>query len=261
METLVKLRGPGILQDSKPLKVQEPKEEKRRKRVYKTVAVTTGEGVFGVALDGRSLHTPGRTKLEHSGQALVEAVAEEWNAQEEFIDPATMPMTKLLNTSLDRIAPNTAAVIDGLMAYADSDLLCYRAERPSSLIERQTKVWQPVLDGLNARRGISLTVCSGLMPHKQTGETIAAIAAALEAYDLMELTAFQAAASLTGSLALGLALADQHLTGAEVAAAAYLDETWQMEQWGEDKEALARKAYLEAEVLAVERFLALAKVS
>lgn len=257
----VKRRGPGILQDSKPLKVQEPKEEKRRKRVYKTVTVTGDTGAYGVALDGRPLHTPGRTKLEYSAKALVEAVADEWDAQKELIDPATMPMTKLLNTSLDRIAPNTGAVIDGLMAYADSDLLCYRAERPSSLIERQAKVWQPVLDALNAQRGICLSFCSGLMPHKQTDETIAVIAAVLKDYDLMELTAFQAAASLTGSLALGLSLVDRRMTGAEVAAAAYLDETWQMEKWGEDKEALARKANLEAELLAVERFLALSKVS
>lgn len=257
----VKLHGPGILQESKPLKVQEPKEEKRRKRVYKTVAVTAEDGVYGVALDGRPLHTPSRTKLEHSAKALVEAVAEEWDAQKELIDPASMPMTKLLNTSLDRIAPNTVAVIDGLMSYADADLLCYRAERPSSLIERQAKVWQPILDELNAKRGISLTICSGLMPHKQTEETIAAITTAIESYGLMELTAFQAAASLTGSLVLGLALVDGHLSGAEIAAAAYLDETWQMEKWGEDKEALERKAQLEAEVLAVERFLELSNVS
>lgn len=247
------------MQESKPLKVQEPKEEKRRKRVYKTVEVIENDDVYGVALDGRPLHTPGRTILESPSKALVEAVAEEWDAQKEFIDPATMPLTKLLNTALDRIGPNMASVIEGLMTYADADLLCYRAERPDSLIERQTKVWQPILDCLSAKHGIEYSVCSGLMPHQQSNEATLAMGAALQSCDVAKLTAFQATASLTSSLALGLSLAEGHLTGQEIAAAAYLDETWQMEQWGEDKEALARKAQLEEDIVAVETFLKLSE--
>lgn len=260
LEIPAKRHGPGILQESKPLKVQEPKEEKRRKRVYKTVTVVDGEGAYGVALDGRSLHTPSRAKLESTSRALAEAVAEEWDAQTEFIDPACMPLTRLLNTSVDRIAPNVSGVIDDLMFYVDSDLLCYRAETPSSLIERQEKVWQPILDCLSAKRGIALSNCAGLMPHKQSDEAVSAMRRALESEGVMALTAFQGIASLTGSMALGLALIDSDLTGVEVTAAAYLDETWQMEQWGEDKEALARKAKLEIEISAVEKFLGLSRL-
>jgi len=247
------------LHETKPLKVQEPKEEKRRKRVYKTVAVVERDGCFGVSLDERQLHTPGRVKLEAKSKELLDAIAAEWDAQQEFIDPATMPQTKLLNTALDRIAPDTGKVIEGLMSYVDADLLCYRAETPASLIERQATVWQPILDTLSAKGGIEMKVCSGLMPETQEDATVSSISAALREYDVMELTAHQAVASLTGSLALGLALVDQYLSGAEVAAAAYLDETWQMEQWGEDKEALERKHLLEKEILSVERFLSLAK--
>lgn len=247
------------MQETKPLKVQEPKEEKRRKRVYTAVAVIERDGVYGVSLDGRPLHTPGRSKLESESKALLEAIATEWDAQQDFIDPATMPQTKLLNTALDRIAPDTAKVVEGLMSYVDADLLCYRAHTPESLIERQAAVWQPILNYLSAKHGIELKVCAGLMPETQQGATVSAIAAVLSAFDVMELTAHQAVASLTGSLALGLALVDEHLSGSEVAAAAYLDETWQMEQWGEDKEALVRKRQLEGEILSVERFLSLTK--
>lgn len=247
------------MEESKPLKVQEPKEEKRRKRVYKTVTVTGGPDTYGVALDGRPLHTPSRTRLETTSKALVDAVAQEWDAQKEFIDPATMPLTKLLNTALDRIAPNMAGVIEGLMSYVNSDLLCYRAERPAPLVERQAKVWQPILDRLAATRGITLTTCSGLMPHTQSNDTVSAMTAAFESCDVTKLTVVQSAASLTGSLALGFALADGLLSAAEVTAAAYLDEAWQMEQWGSDKEALARKDRLEAEMLAVEVFMTYAQ--
>lgn len=258
---LANQHGPGTLQESKPLKVQEPKEEKRRKRVYKEVSVTESDGTYGIALDGRALHTPSRAKLETPSRALIDVVAAEWDDQKEFIDPSTMPQTKLLNTALDRIAPNQAKIIEGLMSYVHSDLLCYRADKPSSLISRQEKIWQPILDHLSAKHGIDLSPCSGLMPSQQSPSAVSAMQAALERCDVSELTTLQAVASLTGSLALGLSLSQGYLTGAEVAAAAYLDETWQMEQWGEDKEALDRKAQLEAEILSVEQFFALAKAS
>ena len=236
-------------------RVAAPKEEKRRKRVYKTVAVTPGEAGFTVTLDGRVLHTPGRARLETPAQALADAVAGEWDAQGEYIDPLTMPLTKLLNTSLDRVAPNPSAIITELIKYTDGDMLCYRAQSPAALVERQTTVWQPVLDWLEAKHGLYLEAGEGLMPIAQAAGVPEKMQALLLDLDVPHLTAVQATASLTSSLALSLALAHRHLNGAEVAAAAVLDESWQLEQWGQDKEALARIASLNADIQSIETFL------
>ncbi len=243
--------------DPQPVKVAAPKEETRRKRVYKSVAVTEGEAGFAVTLDGRALHTPGRAKLETPARALAEAIAGEWDAQAEYIDPHTMPLTKLLNTELDRIAPDPGAIAAELIKYAYGDLLCYRAQSPATLAERQAAVWQPVLDWLEAKHGVHLDVGQGLMPIAQSEDVPGKMQTLLLSLDAHRLTAVQATASLTSSLALSLALAHRHLSGAEVAAAAVLDETWQMEQWGEDAEATARIDGLKGDILAVETFLSL----
>jgi len=238
-------------------KVAAPKEETRRKRVYKTVAVAEGEAGLGITLDGRALHTPGRAKLETRARALAEAVAAEWDAQDEYIDPLTMPLTKLLNTALDRIAPDPDTIASELIKYTDSDLLCYRADSPAILVERQAAVWQPVLDWLEAKHGVHLAVGQGLMPIAQADDVPEKMKSVLLSLDVPRMTAVQAAASLTSSLALSLALAQHHLSGAEVSAAAVLDESWQMEQWGEDAEATARIDGLKADILSVETFLSL----
>ena len=236
-------------------RVAAPKEETRRKRVYKTVAVIDGESGFGIALDGRPLHTPGRAKLETPARALAEACAAEWDAQGEYIDPQTMPLTKLLNTALDRIAPSPDAVVGELIKYCDADLLCYRAESPTTLIARQTALWQPVLDWLEAEHAIHLDVGQGLMPVRQAEDVPDKMKAVLLAFDVPRLTAAQATASITGSLSLSVALAHRRLSGAEVAAAALLDDAWQLEQWGEDKDARTRMTQLTNDILAVETFL------
>lgn len=241
----------------KNVEVKLPTQETRRKRVYKTVAVVHEGNLFGIALDDRPLHTPGRTKLETPSKALAEAISVEWDSQRDFITPGTMPLTKLLNTALDRIAPNVDGVVSDLLDYLDTDLLCYRADGPSDLVERQSAVWQPVLDWLTQTHGIDLSVGTGLMPLSHANETHGRAERALFALTTTELTGMQATAGLTASLSLGLALVGGHLTGAETAAAATLDETWQMEKWGEDQEAVDRIAGLASEILAVETFMKL----
>lgn len=242
------------------LKVADPHAKpKLRKRVYETVAVVDLDGGFGIALDGRALNTPGKSPLITPSRPLAEAVAQEWNAQKENIDPATMPLSKLLNTAIDRVSPLRTEVIADLLSFIDADALCYRAETPQPLVDRQHVVWQPVLDWLAATHGITLSVAAGIMPHSQSPETAEAIERVLTAYDDTTLTASQATASLTSSLALGIALADQHLSGEEVFAASQLEETWQIEQWGEDAEALKRRTILKSDINAVEQFVALTR--
>ncbi len=253
----MKPHGPGTLPETKEVRtrVAAPKEETRRKRVYKTVAVAETVAGFGVTLDGRALRTLGRAKLETPARALADACAAEWDAQGEYVDPQTMPLTKLLNTALDRIAPSPGAVVAELIKYCDADLLCYRAESPSALVKRQAALWQPVLDWLEATQGIHLEVGQGLMPVRQAADVPDRMKAVLLDFDVPRLTAAQATASITGSLSLSLALAHRRLSGAEVAAAALLDDAWQLEQWGEDKDARARMTRLTNDILAIETFL------
>ena len=230
-----------------------------RKRVYSEVSVTETDNGFGIALDGRPLNTPGRFPLTTASKSLAEAVALEWNSQEENIDPASMPLSKLLNTSLDRVAPNRGAITAELLRYVDTDLLCYRVDSPESLAERQGVVWQPILDWLTATHGVTLQTGSGLMPLKQPEDAADKMELAISVCDDVTLTAVQAAAALTGSLALSLALAGRKLSGQETFAASQLDETWQMEKWGEDFEAAARRAQLELDLRAIEQFITLTR--
>ena len=241
--------------DQQPVRL--PKQETRRKRVYKTVAVAEDEEGYGIHLDGRVLHTPLRTKLVTPFKSLADAIASEWDAQVEYIDPATMPLTKLLNTCVDRVSSNPEQIVNGLLQYVDTDLLCYRAEGPETLVERQSKVWQPVLDWLSATHSIALPVAKGVVPVSHPPEIKTQMRAVLLSFEAPRLTAVQGVAALTSSLTLALAMVGGRLSAAEVAAAANLDESWQMERWGEDKECLDRLNRLRLDVISVERFLQL----
>jgi len=255
--TPVKQLGRSTLPETKDdvIKLQNP--EARRKRVYTSVAVVNEAGGFGISLDSWPLHTPGRTKLETSSENLADAIAKEWDDQVEYIDPASMPLTKLLNTALDRISPNMEAVVADLLSYLDTDLLCYRADGPAELVERQNSVWQPVLDWLADTHSVNLSVGAGLMPLSHPEESHGQAKKVLSALNTIELTAVQAVAGLTSSFSLGVALVKGKVSGAEVAATATLDEAWQMEKWGEDQEALDRITNLAGEVRSVEKFLKL----
>jgi len=243
-----------------PLKmvVREAPSPKPR-RVYKAVSVGEDAGIFRVLLDGKPVRTPLRHIVAMPNRAMADAVAAEWDAQDPFVDPVTMPLTRLVATALDRVTPARDALITELMNYAEADLLCYHAGHPADLKARQRAVWQPVLDWLDASFGIGFTVGVGLMPHSQSAASIAALEAALTALEDGPLTALQACAAITNSLALSLALVHGRLTAVEVCAAALLDECYQMETWGEDKLALDRHQNIEAELLAIGAYVRLLK--
>ena len=248
------------LQDPSTFKVREAPRPKTS-RVYKTVAVEEKDGNFRVLLDGRPVMTPLRAPISVRNRALAEAVAAEWDAQNPFIDPETMPLTRLVSTALDRVSPGREAHIDELMNYVDADLLCYRAAYPADLKARQHKVWQPVLDWLEGAHGVALAATEGIMPARQSEQAVAALKAAIAALDDERLTALQASAAITNSLALSLAVAHERISAAEAFVAAVLDETYQMEQWGEDELALSRRRRIEADMLAIGEYLRLLKLA
>ncbi|BAV65061.1 ATP12 family chaperone protein [Sphingobium cloacae] len=212
------------------------------KRFYQDAAVVAGEGGFGIQLDGRPVRTPARALLALPDAALAEAVAREWRAQGDAIDPRSMPFTGLANAAIDQIAPHREAFAAGIARYAETDLLCYRAEAPEALVARQAAAWDPLLDWAVARYDVAFRVTRGLLPVAQPPETLERLAQAVEAFDPFTLAGLSTLVTLSGSLVCGLAVVEGGHEPAAIWAAAEIDEVWQAEQWGEDAEAAARGA-------------------
>jgi chaperone required for assembly of F1-ATPase len=228
------------------------------KRLYRMVAVTAHPEGYGVALDGKPVNTPAGAALSVPTRALADAIADEWSAQAERVVPAAMPMMQLAATALDRVANQRAPVIEALLRYGETDLVCYRATAPAELAERQSALWQPLIEWIGLRHGVRLEVAHGLMPQPQPPAALAALRAALAPLDALRLTGVNAATAAAGSLVLALALLERRLSADEAWALSQLDETFQVERWGEDREAAQRRAALRADLVAAGRFLALA---
>jgi chaperone required for assembly of F1-ATPase len=227
------------------------------KRLYTTVTAEAVAEGWRVMLDGRPLRTPARKPLLVPGEALARAVAVEWQEQGEQIDTQGMRLTRLATTVVDLMPERRGDAIAEAAGYAATDLLCYRAASPASLAARQQEAWQPWLDWAERRFDARLKVASGVMPASQDDLALRSLRAAVERLDDWRLVGLHAATTTTGSLILGLAVAAGDL-GAEAAfAASVLDETFEIEQWGEDKEQSARRERLRADLEAAERFLAL----
>ncbi len=226
------------------------------KRFYKQAAAIDVEGGgYGVALDGRPIRTPGGVALAAPGTALAEAIAAEWAAQEEDIRPLTMPMMRLAATAIDRVGRERSAIVDSVSAYGGSDLLCYRAETPAALVERQAALWQPMLDWSAETHGARLAVTHGITHVAQDRAALDALRAAVEALDDFRLAAVSQLTAGCGSLVIALAVSAGHVGAEEAAAASLLDEEWQAEQWGEDAEATERRRNLAREIADAARFL------
>ena len=212
------------------------------KRFFEAAAVGESAGGFGVSLDGRPVRTPARVALRVPSRALAEALCEEWSAQGDSIDPRSMPLTQLANTAIDRMPDARRETIAELVRYGETDLLCHRAERPESLADRQEALWQPLLDWLERRFGIALRAVSGVLPQPQDRRAIERLETVVGAHDDFGLTALQMGATGAGSIAIGLAMMEGEITAEQATAAAFLDERYQIEQWGADEEAEARLA-------------------
>lgn len=227
------------------------------KRFYSTADVAEADGGYTITLDGKMVRTPSGRTLTVANVALAEAIAAEWLAQEGTVRPDHMPLTQLASTAMDRVGPNRQTVIDQLLNYAGTDLLCYRAESPRDLVERQENVWQPVVDWAAVSLGAELVVTTGVVPVAQPDSTLVTLRRLIDGYDDLRLTALQSAVAAMGSLLLGVALVEGRLGADEAFAASQLDETYQSELWGEDPEAMRARTALRNDVAAARRFLEL----
>ena len=225
-------------------------------RFYREVSLHPGEGGdYSILLDGKPVRTPNGALLRVPNAALADAIAAEWRAQGEKIRPETMMVTKLANTAIDRAGPNRPAVVEQVLAFARSDLICYRAPAPDELARRQTQIWDPLLAWAREQLGAPLLCTAGVGHVDQTSEALAAVEKAITVNDNFQLAALHAAATLTGSAIIALALSAGRLSAADAFAAAELDEIYQRQKWGEDAEALARSRKKEAELTEITRFI------
>ncbi|MGB0496962.1 MAG: ATP12 family chaperone protein [Rubricella sp.] len=231
--------------------------EWRAKRFWASAGVDTGPGGFRVLLDGRPFKTPARSEMIVPTEALALAVAAEWDAQVEHIRPETMPFTRAVNVAIDRVGIEKEAIVKTLAAYADSDLLCYRAESPAELAARQAERWDPLLDWAAATLGARLVPVQGVMHAPQDPRALAAVEARIGRFDSFELTALHDLVTLPGSAVLGLAVAEGHLDPPTAWALSRLDELWQQELWGVDDEAERVASLKRADFEQSARFLAL----
>jgi chaperone required for assembly of F1-ATPase len=213
-----------------------------RRRFYAHAHVLEQEGSFSVVLDGRPARTPARRPLAAPAQPLGRAIAEEWEHQRDFIDPATMPVTRLANSIIDGVTAAPTAVPDAVRKYLETDLVCYRAEGPPRLIARQAAAWDPVLFWAREGLGAAFSVSPGMVFVGQSPAALAAASAAVPR-NPWRLGAVHTAATLTGSALLALALAGGALSLETAWAAAHVDEDWNSELWGRDALATHRRAF------------------
>ena len=232
------------------------------RRFYKAVTVApSGEpsaSGFRILLDGRAVKTPKKLALVLPTGTLARAVAEEWSAQGERIDPETMPFTRLANTAIDAVAPARAAVAADIVAYAGSDLLCYRAQGPPGLVAKQSAAWDPLLAWARDGLGVRLRVVPGVVHIEQDESELARIARSVALFDAFALSALHVMTTMSGSAILALACALGHLSPDAAWAAAHVDEDWQISQWGQDWEAQGRRENRAREFTAAAKFLELA---
>ena len=232
---------------------------RRRARFYRDVVVEKAGEAYRILLDGKPLRTPVGAPFLLPNETLAQAVADEWQAQGEKFNAESLHLTKLANTAIDRVAANREAWIEQILAFARSDLLCYRAIAPQGLVARQAAQWDPLLQWARARYGAQLRTATGIGFVEQPPEAIEGLARALEGHDDFALAALHAAATLTGSAIIALGLSEERLGAEEAFAAAELDEIYQAERWGQDSDALIRSQKKATELTNIARFFRLCR--
>jgi chaperone required for assembly of F1-ATPase len=225
------------------------------KRFYKGAEVAASGGGFGVQLDGKPLSTPAKAELVVPSRALAEAIAAEWRGQGDEIKLDALPLTRIASTALDLVTPRRAEVGAEVARYAGTDLVCYRAGHPPELAHRQHAAWQPLIDWARMRYDAALEVTVGVVPVAQPVASLRAFAAAVGSYPPLELAALHLATAACGSLVVALALIEGRLDAEQAFAVAQLDETFEIELWGEDAEQTARRAALKDDIALARRFI------
>lgn len=224
------------------------------KRFYKKVAVTDDEKGFALALDGRPVKTPAKNPLEVPTKALAQAMAKEWRAQGDKVDPASMPLNRLANTAIDRTTDKKDHVVDEVMGFARFDQLCYRADGPDELITLEARAWDPYLEWLLNACQIKLEPTTGIDTKEQDPRALKSLKDMVAGHDPFSLTALHNATTLTGSLILALALEKGFRKGPEVWRDAHADEDYQISRWGQDIEAKKIREEKKKMWLAIDQF-------
>lgn len=231
------------------------------KRFYKEAGIEGRDGQFHLTLDGRSAKTPGKQALAVPSRALAEAMAQEWAEQGAEIDPATMPITRIVNSAIDGVTPRLAEVVDDLVRYAGSDLIYYRVSEPVRLVQAQDATWNPILDWAKEAHGARFILAGGIMHVTQPNEAITAIRKVIERIDSpFALAALHVMTTLSGSVLIALAQALGPLDADQAWSAAHVDELYQESVWGKDDEAMERRKRREADFRAASEVFRLLSV-
>lgn len=213
------------------------------KRFYKHVSVGDAGDGHAILLDGRPVRTPAKNTLAVPSKALGELIAAEWAAQVDVIDPAQMPVTRLVNTAIDGVAADPQAVFEDILRFSGTDMLCYRAGSPEELVARQNERWDPLISYAANTLGARFILVEGVMHQEQPREAVAAFAVTLKKHDdPISLACLHTITTLTGSAILALAFAEGEIGAVDAWSLAHLDEDWQIELWGGDDEAENRRA-------------------
>ncbi len=227
---------------------------KTAKRFYTSVTTAKADNGFEVRLDGRPLKTPQKHNLFVTSEAVAEFIAAEWEAQQDTINPENMPITRLVNVSIELTPKNRDRLSEEARRYAATDLLCYRADDPLSLAERQAELWDPMLIWA-AERGIKLETTDSLIAIDQPKTSLAKVKSYAASQNDLDLTLFVHLIAVFGSAILAMAVMERFITGQKGFTLSRLDNLYQIEQWGEDEEAAEIAAKLEAEVAALCKIL------
>jgi chaperone required for assembly of F1-ATPase len=219
------------------------------KRFYKDVSTDAADEGFRILLDGRPVRTPAKKLLTVPTQPIADRLKAEWDGQSEEIDPAKMPVTRLVNTAVDGVADNFDAVLEEIVRFAGTDMICYRADSPAGLVDRQCDGWDPVIRWAADAKGARFILVEGVIHQEQPAPAIAAFAAALGTYrHPLALACLHTVTTLTGSALLALALAEGVIDADKAWSLAHVDEDWQIEHWGTDEEAFRRRELRRAEM-------------
>jgi chaperone required for assembly of F1-ATPase len=233
------------------------------KRFWDTASVEWIEGGHAILLDGKPMRLPSGSKLMVGPARLARAIAEEWQAagggRGGEMSFKETPLTRLAGTALERVAPDPAPVVRAIARYGETDLLCYRAETPEKLVQRQHQQWQPWLDWAALAYDAPLRVTTGVGYVKQHRDSIAALRRAVAALDADALAGLGIAVPALGSLVLGLALAAGEMDANTAFSLGALDELFQAEQWGGDYEAVDRRTGIMADIVLAARYIDLTR--
>jgi len=256
-DLLSDLEGGNHLSDPDPARrAQNQMKAPAIKRFYKEVGVVAEEGGFVIHLDGRAVRTPGRTVMRLPTQAAAQLVADEFAAQGETFLPGTMPAMRLVNTAIDGVTTDPQAVLEDILRFASSDLVFYRADAPERLVQRQAEAWDPVLDWACEVLGARFMLGEGVMHVEQPRGSIQAVGQHLATRnDPLTLAALHVMTTLTGSALIAMAIEAGEIDAETGWNAAHVDEDWNIEQWGEDFEAAARRKNRKAEMMSAVRLL------